>query len=145
MATVCMDMGIHGFFLSAVDLKKRQNRVAFPGFLGCIGLFIPLRLALGGTFVMCTWGRRFIHSWLWDGAWMVAIWGGVGEQWRLGDLVNGVKTFYLNAYYNSLGVFFHYFFKISQVLDKSYQEIVLGFQTGPPGRPACCADKGYPV
>ena len=26
-----------------------------------------------------------------------------------------------------------------------FRQIVLGFQTGPPGRPACCADKGYPI
>ena len=87
--------GFMGFFVSCRFEKKRQNRVAFPGFLGCLGFFIPLGLALGGTFVLWTWGRGFIHSWLWDGAWMVGIWGGVGEQWRLGDLMNGVKTFFL--------------------------------------------------
>ena len=30
---------------------------------------------------------------------MVEIWGGVGEQWRVRELVNGVKTYFFNAYY----------------------------------------------
>ena len=110
MATVCRDVGIHEGFLSAVDLNKRQNRVTFPEFLGWLGVFIPLGLALGGSFVLWTWGRGFIHSWLWDGAWMVGIWGVVGEQWRLRDLVNGVKTYFFNAYYNFLLVFFFIIF-----------------------------------
>ena len=71
-------------FLSAKDLKKTTGLY-----------FLALGLALGGTFVLWTWGQGFIHSWLWDGAWMVKIWGVVGEQWRLGDLVNRVKTFFL--------------------------------------------------
>ena len=96
-----------GVFVSCRLEKKRQNRVTFPGFLGWLGFFIPLGLALGGTFVLWIWGWGFIQSWLWDGAWMVEIWGGVWEQWRLGDLVNGVKTYFFNAYYN---FFLFYFF-----------------------------------
>ena len=42
--------------VSAVDLEKRQNKVTFPGILGWLGFFIPLGLALGGTFVLWTWG-----------------------------------------------------------------------------------------
>ena len=98
------------FFWSAVDLKKRQNRVTFSGFLGWLGFLIPLGFRLGGTFVLWTWGQGFVHSWLWDGAWMVGIWGAVKEQWQLGDLVSGVKKFFFSIH---TIVFFVVFFLIT--------------------------------
>ena len=48
---------------------------------------------------------------------------------------------FLNSYYS----FLLFSFKLFFVDILGFRQIVLGLQTGPPGRPACCADKGYPV
>ena len=53
----------------------------------------------------------------------------VEKQWQFGGLLNRVKNSYYRFFVDILG----------------FRQIILDFQTGPPGRPACCADKGCPV
>ena len=102
--------------------------VTFSAFWGWLGFFIPLGVRIGGHF--CPVDMR---TGLWGGAWMVGIWGVVEERWRFGGLLNKVK----NSYYSCFLILF--------VDILSFRQIVLGFQTGSPRRPACCADNGYPV